>query len=309
MDTTKDEVEVTTEEELDYEADGVEEEETEEEYTEEETEEEETEETEAEDDFDYDEDGNIILPEDEETEEADDVDDSEGEEEAEPSEVDEEPTAEPTAPDAPTDDKPTAPDERDAEIAELRRQLAELNSVGKDMLERLGVDEKDDVLMGLAELAADAEGISKEEYLAKKKKKDDEDLQRRAAQTAAFEQMAKADLAALQAEFPETQAYKTIRDMPADILAKFGRFRDMGLSPKEAYSAANPDGIRTTVATASRQKASRESKSHLTSAVPKGSRDTSSVRMTKSELAEWRSYFPGKSDKEIVALYRKTSKN
>jgi hypothetical protein len=30
--------------------------------------------------------------------------------------------------------------------------------------------------------------------------------------------------------------------------------------------------------------------------------------MTRSELNEWRGLFPGKSDKEIVALYRKTSK-
>lgn len=288
MTHSTDEEEVITEE-LDYEV-------------EEETAEEETEDIsveEVEDGFEFDEDGNIVIPDDEE----EDADDSEGDEPewGEPGEEEHKDPQEEAEP----DDKPTAPDDRDAEIAELRRQLEELKSVGKDTLTKLGVEDAEDVLMGLAELAADTEGITKEEYLSKKREADKEAQQRELARVAAFERMAREDLAALQAAYPETLSFKTIRDMPKDILAKFGRYRDMGLPPKEAYAAANPDGIRTTVATAARQKSLRESKSHLTSAVPKGSKDTS-IKMSKAELAEWRDTFPGKSDKEIFALYRAT---
>jgi hypothetical protein len=118
--------------------------------------------------------------------------------------------------------------------------------------------------------------------------------------------MAQRDLAELHTLYPHTKVYKTIWDMPDNIRRDFGKARDEGWTVESAYAAADPKGIRSAVATAARQKSLRESKSHLTSAVPQGARDTSTERMTKAELKEWRGYFPGMSDKEIVALYRKT---
>lgn len=302
MDIEKDEAEVITEEEkTDYAADGVEEDtETEEDF--EDSEEETEEET---DDFEYDEDGNIIFPDDEEEEEAAEDDGEEAEGDGDGEEAEEETDSTPAEADTEPEPTPAEPDKRDAENAELRRQLAELQSMAKEALTRLGV-EKEDALLGLAELAGETDGVTGEEFLENKRKADREKMQAVLAERAAFEKMAQEDLAVLHTEYPETKAYKTIWDMPENIRTKFGRNRDLGLSAKDAYAAANPDGIREAVATAARQKSLRGSKSHLSSVVPQGARDTSAVRMTRSELAEWRGYFPGKSDKEIVALYKET---
>ena len=98
-----------------------------------------------------------------------------------------------------------------------------------------------------------------------------------------------------------------MRELPDEVKAKFGAFRNKGLSAKEAYAAANPDGIRTTVATAVKKQAQHDSKAHLKSSVPKSSKDTG-VKMTRSELAEYREMFPHLSDKEINDLYKKANR-
>ena len=160
---------------------------------------------------------------------------------------------------------------------------------------------------GLVSLAAEADGVTPQEYLQKKASADRDAQARALLQQQEFEKLATADLAELHAAYPETQQYKHIRELPDDIKKKFGRFRDAGLSAKEAYAAANPDGIRTQVATAVKKKSLHDSKSHLQTTVPKGSKDNSIV-MPKSELARWRDIFPEKTDKEIIALYKKTAK-
>lgn len=223
------------------------------------------------DDLEYDENGDIIIPEDEEVKE-------------EISEEEETPKV----------------DERDAKIKDLEERLAELTSQSRDTLKKLGID-NEDVLRGLADLAAETDGVSTDEYLAKKA----EAARAAIASQTEFEKVAAADLAELQAKYPETKAYKHILDMPKEILAKFAKNRDLGLSAEEAYAAANPNGIRESAVAS--VKAAKNGKEHLQSSVPKGSK-TTAIKMTRSELNEWRGLFPGKSDKEIVALYRKTSK-
>ena len=255
------------------------------------------------DEFEYDEDGNIIIPDvvfDEEEEEdsvsvedegeTEDKDDSEESTDASAESEETEEVAEPQGP---------------SEADTLRAELDRLRAQCKDTLAKMGVKE-DDVMKGLASLAAEADGISVEEYT---KNQSEEERRVRAERLLAaqeFEKLARADLAELHAAYPETKQYDDVRKLPEDILKKFGRFRDAGLSAKEAYAAANPDGIRNVVATAVKKQSLHESKGHLQSAVPKGSKDNSVV-MTKSELATWRDLFPGKSDKEIVELYKKTA--
>lgn len=256
---------------------------------------------EADDEFEYDEDGNIIIPDvvyDDEEEEEGDAEDG-GDEDGEASE-----DSAPTADEA--DGGESTADARDAEIAELRQKLRALETQGKDTLKKLGV-ESDDVMNGLASLAAEADGITTEEYISRKNQADKDEEARRLFAKSEFEKKARADLAELHTAYPETKSYKDIRELPTEVLKKFGKYRDMGLSAKAAYAAANPDGIRSNVAAAVKKQSLNETKKHLQTAVPKGSKDTS-ISMPKKELAYWRDLFPGKSDKEIVELYRKTAK-
>lgn len=253
------------------------------------------------DEFEYDEDGNIIIPEvidDEQEEETQDEEESEGEEtdadENEGSEESEE-TAKPT---------PPAQDEKDREIAELKRKLAAYEAQGKETLDKLGI-KSDSVMEGLEKAAAESDDISLEEYQKQKAEKQRSDEAQKLLQRTEFERKMKADLAEVQKDFPETRGLKYITEI--ENFVEFAKFRDKGLTPKQAYSAANPDGVRKSVATAVKQQSLNDTKSHLKSAVPKGSKD-SSITMSKKELAEWRDIFPDKSDKELVKLYRDSLK-
>ncbi len=256
------------------------------------------------DEFEYDEDGNIIIPdvvEDDEEGGEDDEDADEEEGVADDSDEGEDSDG------AGAEAGPEAqPDEKDARIAQLEAELTRLRSQGKETLTKLGV-KNDDVMEGLVSLAAEADGVTPQEYI-RKKAAEERDAQGRALlQQQEFEKLAAADLAELHAAYPETKQYKHLRNLPDDIKQKFGRFRDAGLSAKEAYAAANPDGIRTTVATAVKKKSLHDSKSHLRTSVPKGSKDDGIV-MPKSEMAHWRDLFPNMSDKEIRSLYKSTAK-
>lgn len=254
------------------------------------------------DEFEYDEDGNIIIPDvvedDEEGEEDDETVDEEGEtdnsDESEDSD-EEEGVAEPD----------NAQDEKDARIAQLEAELSKFKAQGKETLSKLGV-KSDDVMEGLVSLAAEADGVTPQEYIQKKTSAERDAQARALLQQQEFEKLAAADLAELHAAYPETKQYTHIRNLPDDIKKKFGRFRDAGLSAKEAYAAANPDGIRSQVATAVKKKSLHDSKSHLRTAVPKGSKDDGIV-MPKKDMAYWRELFPRMSDKEIRSLYKSTA--
>lgn len=294
----------------------------------------------AEDDFEYDSEGNIIIPEvnfdDEEEEEGDeeeallegeeeddgdeDSGDTDGEDDEE-TEADEESTEEPeekaeeenseeeaakTDEDAKKEDDDGAPDEKDKEIARLRAELEAFRSQAEDTLKALDA-EASDPLRGLAKMAADAEGTPVDEYLAKRQSEERDNQARALLRQQEYEKIFRADISELHAAYPDTKQYDDIRALPEEILKKFASFRDRGLSAKEAYAAANPDGIRTNIATAVKKQTMHESKSHLHSSVPKGSKDNSIV-MPESELKEWRELFPGKTDKEIRTLYKNTAK-
>lgn len=307
----------------------------------------------ADDEFEYDENGEIVIPE-PEFDEDDDFSDDESEDEEEPeedeeseddgeSEDEEEPEDEEsedeesedeeseseesdgkkaesaeaeeeksddaqeaeTAEEEKPEEKPAAEPEPDAEKETLRKELESLRRLAKGAIKAMGAGGEDDPARALAKIAAEAEGKTADEYM----KKTDDEIREEQAQALQkqqeYEKVFRADLAELHSAYPDTKQYDDLRKLPPDVLKKFASFRDRGLSAKEAYAAANPDGIRTSIAASIKRQAMHDSKEHLKSTVPKSSRDDS-VTMTKKELAEWKGLFPGKSDAEIRALYKKT---
>lgn len=261
---------------------------------------------ELDEEFEYDENGDIIIPEISEGNEESEIQDEGLTDGAEESEVDES-RHEPETDEGGTAEEGESTDNidaKDAEIADLRKKIRAYELQGKDTLKKLGVDEND-VIRGLAKLAAEAEDKPIEEYLKEREKTDRETAERIQIQQLKFEEKMRADLAEVHAAYPETRKYKTMREIPN--FEAFGKARDAGFSPKQAYAAANPDDVRASVAAAVKRKSLNDTKKHLTSNIPKGSKDTS-VTMSKSTLAEWRQLFPSMSDKEIVSLYKQTLK-
>lgn len=263
--------------------------------------------TEKDDEFEYDDDGNIIIPdviEDEDQDEdgdddtADTDDDTDDEDEGEDGSDDEDKeTPKPVA-------EPEGKDEKDARIEALTKELDALKAQSADTLAKLGV-KSDNVLEGLEKVAAESDDMSLDEYRKKKAESQRDDAARKLLQQTEFEKKMLSDFAEIQREFPETRGLKSLREI--ENLAKFGRFRDLGLSPKEAYAAANPDSVRKSVAAATKQQSLNETKAHLKSAVPAGSKDDG-IAISKKELREWRDLFPNLSDKEISKLYRESAK-
>ena len=258
------------------------------------------------DEFEYDENGDIIIPDvDEDVEEnaedgvgdvAEEVDEEEAEGEETPVEAEEDD-------DAGKDTKEDAKTAENEELVRLRALVKDYETRGKDALEKLGV-KNDDVLKGLLQIAAEAEDKTPEEYAAELQKKRRMEEAMELLKRTEFEKMASADLAGLKQIYPELKDVNSIFDIPN--FKRFGELRDKGLSIKEAYSAANPDGIRRNVADAVTRQNLNESKSHLKSNVPKGTKDNS-LHMSREELTSWREMFPKMSDSEIIKLYRKTA--
>lgn len=254
-------------------------EETEEEYTDSDDTEDGDEDTDGE--LEYDEDGNIILPDDDEGDDAD-----EDEDETKKS-----------------DEKPKEDAKNTAEDAKYRR----LEAQARETLKMLGEDLRDGegVLDALERIAAETKGVSRAEYRKEIDEANELEAAKKLLKNMEYEKMAQADLSVLHSEFPETKQYKHIKDMPADVMKRFAHFRGLGLPAKEAYAAANPDGIRTGAASAARQKARNDGKAHLTSTVPTKASDRSTT-ITKQQMVEFRNMFPDKSDKEIIAIYKAT---
>lgn len=250
------------------------------------------------DEFEYDEDGNIIIPD---VVDEDDEEEKEADENNQDEKTDENKDEGLNKSDEVVEPDTKKPDERDEKIAKLEQELKALKTQGKETLSKLGVS-SDDVLEGLERLAAESDDIPLDEYKKNKAADERNTAALEMLQRAEFEKKMAADLAEVQAAYPETKKYSKMTEI--DNFVKFGKFRDLGLSPKEAYAAANPDGVRQDVANAVKQK-TLNNKEHLQSAVPKGSKD-SSVVMPKKTLAEWRDLFPNKSDKELIELYKKT---
>ena len=263
------------------------------------------------DEFEYDEEGNIVIPDVEFDPEEDELDEDTEEEtpEEEPEEEgedgeSEEVTAEEQKEEETPEEATDVPDPRDTEIENLKARLKAIESQAKATLKAIGV-ETEDAMSGLVKVAAETEGKSEDEYNAEKAKRENDEIARNMLRNQMFEAKAAADLKELHAAYPETKQYSHIKDLPADVRGKFGKFRDMGLSAKEAYAAANPDGARQAVADSVKKQAQHDSKAHLKSSVPKPSK-SDGVAMSKAELRELKELFPNLSTAEITKLYKQT---
>lgn len=223
--------------------------------------------------LEYDEDGNVI-----ESNESDDNNAAAQDEERE--------TNPPEVPDAPHTEQ--AYDEREAMI--------------RDLLKAMGV-EAENIDDGLAQLTADTKGVSVESYKKDLKNARQVEEAQEMYRKAMLQRMIDSDMKELHSLFPETKTVTKFEELPN--ARRYAELRDMGLNPKEAYSAANPDARREAVAASVKQQAINASKSHLKSNVPIGAKDTS-VKISRGEMEMYREMFPNKSDKEILALYKKT---
>ena len=243
----------------------------------------------------------------EESDEGEELDDPDEEEETDEEETDGEDDEE-------IDQEDTQVSEKDAKIAELESQneaqklgRAKFEKQVKDTLEKLGIKVDGDVTEVLDRVAAETEGKTLEEY---RKEKDEKAELETAKQTLArqrFERLAASDLAELKKSFPDLLQVDNIRNAfkSMEDFVQFGKLRDSGVSPKNAYMAVNGDKVRTAQAQAAQKKVAGDGKRHITSVAPKKASDTNVV-MPKATLGEWRDNFPDLTDAEIRKLYRET---
>lgn len=243
--------------------------------------------------FEYDVAGNIIIPDDTEDTESENTPAAE-----EKTHDNEEKNVESSSNDI--------IDQKDIEIANLRKQITERDEQIRDTLKSLGADENEGVA-GLERIAAEAADIPVEEYRRKKTERMRQEEAVRLLQKQKFDEKIQADLISVQRAYPETRQYKSVFEFPN--FEKFSNYRDLGLPPDEAYIAANSKEVMANVVGAVQrheQNLSR-TKEHLHSNVPAGAKDRS-VSITKEEMSEYRDIFPNLSDKEIIALHKQTLK-
>lgn len=240
--------------------------------------------------FEYDDDGNIIIPEN--TEDSDEEEEAEEAEEPEKTEED------------PEKEEPKEDPKAKEEYNKLKEQYEYLLALGKDALAKLGVKESD-VVKGLAELAAETDDKHPEEYLKEFNSKREADIAKEKLARLEFAERARKDLEIIHKEFPETHIYKDLREIPN--IAKIAKYLDLGIPADEAYAAANSRAVREAGANSAKQKALNDNKSHLKSKVPVSSTDTS-VKMSRSEIESYMEMFPDLSKKQIAELYGKVTK-
>ena len=254
------------------------------------------------DDFDLDDDGNIIIPADDDEDESDEGEDAEpdGEEEGASDKETEPEVQDP----AEQEKQPAVPkyDERDEKIKRLEAQAAEYDRLAKKALAKMGVEAKDGK-SALIKLAAEAEGVSEAEYIRKHAEDEKNEEARKFMQAAKYNEKKARDLAAVQAAYPDANKYKDVEEFPN--FKRFAYLCDHGSTPEEAYIAAHRTQVTDSVVQSVKQQSLNGTKDHIKSAVPKGAKNNQ-VTMTKAELKEWRGMFPNMSDKEIIALYKKT---
>lgn len=198
------------------------------------------------------------------------------EEDEDGEETDDEGTEEPSAEESDSEEK------KDDRYDKLTGKL-------KETMKKLGYKTDDNPEEMLNRLEAEADGVSPAEYDRRQ----------------AWQKQAQADIDAIHAAFPETAKFKSLSELPNKM--KFAHLMDnkeLGLTAVEAFAATHPDIANAHVAAANRAKNLAGTKSHLSSSVPKGAKDTS-VSISRSELSEYRDMFPDLSDAEIKKLYKR----
>ncbi len=194
-------------------------------------------------------------------------------------------------------------DDRDQRIRELEDEKRRLRHAGKKVLEKLGVKDTDDLYLGLIEAGADMEDVPPDEYRKTVEAAVESERAKSEADALQYETLMQLDLAEVKRNYPDAASYNSVAEFPH--AKRFAELRDLGLSAKEAYIASHPDAVRRNVAESVRKQNLAETKNHIHSTVPKGTKDTS-VTIPKKELEEWRDLFPDCSDRELAKLYKKT---
>lgn len=237
-----------------------------------------------EEDLEYDEEGNVIIP--------GDGEEAEDEEKAE---------EEPKAPEV---------DPRDAEIERLKAQLdnatkrlQKLDGQAKATMKDFGY-ESDDAIDALTKASAESRGVEHDAYKKERAEEEQRAELEREIRLAEGEKMMAEDLAEIKQKIPYAAKYKSPIEFPN--FREFGRLRDEGDSPVDAFVKAHSKEVASLLST--QHQVSSDSKGHMTSAVPKGARDTSTT-IPKGELEMYREMFPKASDKELTALYKRATKN
>ena len=108
-----------------------------------------------------------------------------------------------------------------------------------------------------------------------------------------YEEVVKADIEALKAEFSELSTLRDITELENPL--RYAALRDLGLTPSEAYLATTRHSRR------------RDNRSHLNTAVPRMASVPKGF-MPDHELETARELFSGMSDAEIRKLYKKVTK-
>lgn len=228
-----------------------------------------------EDDLEYDDDGNVVIPD----------DDAEADTTAE--EGDEPP-------------KEEAPDPRDEEINRLKARNDLVEAQARDTLKSLGY-EGDDVVEGLTKLAAESVGKTEEEYKADKAAAERLKQAEELLKEKDLEQLMAEDLAIIKSKYKVAEQFASVRNFPGVV--EFARMRDAGVSPEKAFAASHLDLI----ISEARQPVA-DSKSHLRSSVPKGAKDTG-VSIPSDELDLYHEMYPDLTDKQLENLYKRVTKH
>lgn len=201
--------------------------------------------------------------------------------------------------------------EENAELSKLKQERddqakrnAKIESLMRDTLKKLGVNKEGNLEEILEQTAAEAEGISVEEYRKKRQSEEETALAKEQLKQQAINALFTADLAELKKNFPDLAGINHISEI--ENFKEFGRLRDSGVSVRNAYIAANPDKFISNAVKAAVQKTASGSKAHLKSAIGKSAGGAPTVTMTKSQLEYWKGLFPDKTPSQIAKLYRDT---
>ncbi len=243
-----------------------------------------------------------------EDDELDESDDEEGaEEQGDKVESEDEESAEPKDKGSKSAAEEAGAKLENTALEEERAKRLKLEAQTKKTLEALGFKVGGSVEDALDRAAAEAEGVSLEEYRKQQREADEVASAKEQIRRQKFEELATRDLAELKKSFPDVLEKGNIRDCfdNFDDFFKFGRLRDNGIGAKEAYMAVYGDRVLAKQSQAAQQKAAGNGKGHIHSVAPKKTTDEMVV-MPQEVLKEWREIFPDKTDKEIRHLYRET---
>lgn len=201
-----------------------------------------------------------------------------------------------------TDEQQEEPEETPIEEAKPNEDKIALEKQVKETLEALGINVDGTVEDALIAVAAEAKGISVEDYKAEKAAQATAQIQKQRQ----IEEMLAADLIELKKAVPSLVDLDHISKI--DNFAEFGALRDKGLTVKQAFWAVNGDKLTNAKQAVAKQEAIAKSKEHLQSVTQKHAADAEKLFVPKSEWTWLRDMFPNKTDSQLARIY-KNAKN